>query len=74
MYDATPLPSVHSPGTQDNVWGDTMARRLVARMTEAGWPPEAHFFDEEDHIFRVEARNRKWELLIDFFNRHLIPA
>jgi pimeloyl-ACP methyl ester carboxylesterase len=31
-------------GTQDNVWGDKMARRLVARMNEAGLTPEAHFF------------------------------
>ena len=69
-----PCPVFIAQGAQDNVWGDAMARRLVARMTKAGWPPEAHFFDEEDHIFRVEARNREWELLIDFFNRHLIPA
>ncbi len=61
-------------GTDDRVWGDEMARRLVARMTEAGRPPEAHFFEGEDHIFRASARNREWELLIDFLNRHLAPA
>ncbi len=48
-----------------------MARRLVLRMTDAGQPPEAHFFEGEGHIFRAAARNREWELMADFFGRHL---
>ncbi len=48
-----------------------MARRLVARLTDAGRPPEAHFFEGEGHIFRAEARNREWALMTDFFARHL---
>ncbi len=48
-----------------------MARRLVARLTENGCPPEAHFFDGEDHIFRAAARNREWDLMLGFFDRHL---
>lgn len=58
-------------GTEDRTWGADMARRLAARMTEAGYPPEAHFFEGEDHIFRAAARNQEWELMVDFFGRHL---
>jgi len=61
-------------GTNDNVWGDEMARRLVARMTDAGKPPEVHFFEGEDHTFRTEARNREWKLMLSFLSRHLAPA
>jgi len=60
-------------GTEDKTWSADMARRLVARMTEAGRPPEAHFFKGEDHIFRAPSRNREWELMTDFFSRHLSP-
>jgi hypothetical protein len=42
-------------------------------MTEAGFPPEAHFFEGEGHDFGVEAQNREWELMVDFFSRHLAP-
>ena len=48
-----------------------MARRLVARLTDVGCAPEAHFFEGEGHIFRAEARNREWALMTDFFARHL---
>lgn len=65
-----PCPVFIVQGTEDRVWGNEMARRLVARMTEAGRPPEAHFFEGEDHVFRAAARNREWELMIDFFSRH----
>jgi dipeptidyl aminopeptidase/acylaminoacyl peptidase len=51
-----------------------MAKRLVARLTEAGHPTEAHFFEGEGHVFRAVARNREWELLVDFFTRHLDSA
>ena len=58
-------------GTKDGVWGDGMARSLVTRLTEAGRPPEAHFFEGEDHTFRVEARNRELDLIVRFFSEHL---
>lgn len=61
-------------GTEDRTWGADMARRLVARMTEAGREPEAHFFEGEDHVFRSAARNREWELMTEFFGRHLAPS
>ncbi len=57
--------------TVDRIWGASMARVLVERMTKNRCPPEAHFFEGEDHIFRVGARNRAWELKVDFFDRHL---
>lgn len=69
-----PYPVFIAQGTNDNVWGDEMARRLVARMTDAGKPPEVHFFEGEDHTFRTEARNREWELMLGFLSRHLAPA
>jgi dipeptidyl aminopeptidase/acylaminoacyl peptidase len=43
-------------------------------MTDAGRAPEAHFFDGEDHVFSVAARNREWELLVRFFERHLAES
>ena len=48
-----------------------MARRVVARLTEKGCPPEAHFFEGEGHIFRAEARTREWELMTKFFAKYL---
>ena len=68
-----PNPVFIAQGKADRVWGDEMARRLVTRMIEAGRRPEAHFFDGEDHIFRTEARNLEWELLVGFLGRHLAP-
>ena len=49
------------------------ARRLAERLTSVGYPPEAHFFAGEGHIFSTTARNREWELLVDFFARALSP-
>jgi fermentation-respiration switch protein FrsA (DUF1100 family) len=66
-----PNPVFITEGTDDRVWSSTMARRLVARMTDARRAPEAHFFDGEGHIFRPEAWNREWVLLEAFFGRHL---
>ena len=66
-----PYPVFIAQGTEDKTWGADMARQLVARTTEAGHPPEAHFFEGEDHVFRAAARNREWELMVDFFGRHL---
>ena len=68
---AVPCPVFLAQGTEDRVWDEAMARRLVARMSDAGRFPEAHFFAGEDHIFGPEARNREWELMLDFFARHL---
>ncbi len=68
-----PYPVLIVQGSEDRVWGDAMARRLVTRMTDAGHPPEAHFFAVEDHTFGVAARNLELVLLVDFFGRHLAP-
>jgi pimeloyl-ACP methyl ester carboxylesterase len=74
LLGVTPLPCpvFISQGTNDKVWGDRMARRLVERMAKAGRPPEAHFFEGEDHTFQAEAANREWCLMVDFFSRHLV--
>ena len=69
-----PYPVFVTQGMQDRTWDADMARRLVSRMNEAGANLEAHFFDEEDHIFRAAARNREWELMTNFFGRHLARA
>lgn len=69
-----PYPVLISQGTDDEIWSAESARELVDRMTAAGTPPEAHFFEGEPHLFRAEARNRQWELVVDFFGRHLAPA
>ena len=66
-----PYPVFIAQGTDDRTWDADMARRLVARMTEHRCSPEAHFFEGEDHIFRAAARNREWELMADFFAKHL---
>ena len=68
---AVPYPVFIAQGTDDRTWDAGMARRLVARLTENGCQPEAHFFGGEDHIFRAAARNREWELMLEFFGRHL---
>lgn len=68
---AVPYPMFIAQGTDDKTWNADMARSLVARMTENGCPPEAHFFDGEGHIFRAPARNREWELISEFFKKHL---
>lgn len=66
-----PSPIFIAQGTEDKTWRAEMAHRLVSRMTEAGRAPEAHFFAGEGHVFGVDARNREWELLVRFFERHL---
>ncbi|MGO9233270.1 MAG: alpha/beta hydrolase family protein [Methylocella sp.] len=58
-------------GTEDRTSDAEMVRRLITRLTEAGRAPEAHFFEGEGHIFRAEARNQEWALLLDFFERQL---
>jgi hypothetical protein len=66
-----PYPVFIAQGTEDRTWDADMARSLVARMTENGCAPEAHFFDGEGHIFRAAARTQEWELMTQFFERHL---
>jgi acetyl esterase/lipase len=66
-----PYPVFIAQGTEDMTWDADMARRLVARMTRSGSPPEAHFFDGEGHSFRAASRNREWALMVAFFSRHL---
>lgn len=66
-----PYPVFIVQGTEDKIWGASMGRVLAARMTENGCPPEAHFFEGEDHTFRAAARNREWELMVEFFGRCL---
>ena len=68
---AVPYPVFIVQGTEDRTWNASMARRLIARMTDNGCRLEAHFFEGEGHIFRAEARNREWALLTDFFARYL---
>ena len=66
-----PYPVFVAQGTDDRTWDADMARRLVARLTDNGCSPEAHFFEGEGHIFRAPARNREWELMTEFFGKHL---
>jgi acetyl esterase/lipase len=65
-----PNPVFIAHGMEDELWDVAAAKRLVARMQEAGHPPEAHFFDYEGHTFGP-GRNRELELLVDFFSRNL---
>jgi dipeptidyl aminopeptidase/acylaminoacyl peptidase len=58
-------------GTDDETWDAEMARRFATRLTEAGRAPEAHFFEGEGHMFGATARNREWDLMLAFFERHL---
>ncbi|MCW6512081.1 GNAT family N-acetyltransferase [Lichenifustis flavocetrariae] len=46
---------------------------MADRMAAAGTQVEAHFFGGEIHAFRPDARNREWQLTVDFFSRHLAP-
>lgn len=66
-----PYPVFITQGTDDRTWDADMARRLEARMSDNGCPPEAHFFEGEGHIFRAPARTREWELMTRFFAKHL---
>lgn len=65
-----PNPIFIAHGMEDELWDVAAAKRLVARMEEAGRPPEAHFFDYEGHTFGP-GRNRELELLVEFFTRTL---
>lgn len=66
-----PYPVFIAQGTDDWTWGADMARRLVACLTENQCPPEAHFFEGEDHFFRAATRNLECELMAAFFAKHL---
>ena len=56
------------------MWDQSLARRLVERMSQSGQAVEAHFFEGEGHTFGATAHNREWELMLDFFGRHLTPG
>ena len=66
-----PYPVFVAQGTEDGTWDADMARVLAARMDENGCSYEAHFFKGEGHIFRAPARNEEWELMVEFFGKHL---
>lgn len=61
-----------SHGTQDKMWSVDMTRRLSDRLMSHGRSPDVHFYDGEDHGFSSDGENRHYELLIDFFTRHLV--
>jgi len=60
-----------SHGTQDKVWSAEMTRRLSERLISHGREVEVHLYDEADHGFSSDGEDRHYELLIDFFRRHL---
>ena len=66
-----PYPVFIAQGTKDMTWNAEMARVLSDRMAAHGCRPETHFFEDEGHIFRAPARNREWQLMVDFFGKHL---
>ncbi len=69
-----PVPVLITQGTEDKTWDADMARMLVVHMAGNRCPPESHFFEGEGHIFRAAARNQEWELITEFFDRHLAKA
>ncbi len=66
-----PGPIFLTQGEADQVWGAEMAHRLVARLTAAGRPPEAHFFEGEGHVLRSPANDAAFALRLAFFIRNL---
>jgi dipeptidyl aminopeptidase/acylaminoacyl peptidase len=61
-----------SHGMRDNVWSADMTRRLSDRLIAHGRSPEVHLYDDQEHGFSSDGENRHYELLMDFFMRHLI--
>ena len=60
-----------SHGTQDATWSVEMTRRLRDRLKQHGRSPEVHFYEGDGHGFTSDSENQHYELLIDFFTRHL---
>lgn len=61
-----------SHGTADRVWSVEMTRRLEARLKAHGRKPEVHYYEGQDHIPNSDGENDHHDLLISFFQRHLI--
>jgi dipeptidyl aminopeptidase/acylaminoacyl peptidase len=60
-----------SHGTQDKVWSAEMTRRLSERLISHGRKAEVHLYEGEDHGFSSDGENHHYELLTEFFERHL---
>jgi pimeloyl-ACP methyl ester carboxylesterase len=60
-----------SHGTEDAVWSVDMTRRLWDRLKRHGRTPDVHFYEGGGHGFGSDSENQHYELLIDFFVRHL---
>jgi len=60
-----------SHGTEDAVWSVDMTRRLWDRLKRHGRTPDVHFYEGAGHGFGSESENQHYELLIEFFARHL---
>ncbi|MGJ4929397.1 alpha/beta hydrolase family protein [Bradyrhizobium sp. HKCCYLS2038] len=63
-----------SHGTKDETWSVDMTRRLSARLAQHGRAPVVHLYEGEGHGFTADAENRHYELLTEFFMRHLGPT
>lgn len=60
-----------SHGTEDATWSVEMTRRLWDRLKRHGRNPEVHLYEGEGHVFTSDFENLHYELLIEFFARHL---
>jgi len=61
-----------SHGTKDDVWSVTMTQRLRERLQQHDRTREVHLYAGEPHRLGADAENRHYELLIEFFTRHLM--
>nr|WP_240538758.1 prolyl oligopeptidase family serine peptidase [Halomonas sp. SH5A2] len=66
-----PGPLFLSHGTQDRMWSVEMTTRLEKRLIKHGRSPEVHYYEGEDHIPSSACQNKHYELLMDFFSKHL---
>lgn len=66
-----PGPLLISHGTQDRMWSVEMTKRLEQRLREHGRSPEVHYYEGEDHIPSSSGQNKHYELLLNFFSKHL---
>lgn len=58
-------------GEMDRIWPAAMSRRIQKIIEGAGRKPEVHFFAEEGHIFKEEARYEEHKILLEFLHRTL---
>ncbi len=68
-----PGPLFLSHGEIDKVWSASNTRRLAALMSGAANAPEVHIFPGQGHVLDSEAKNRFYQALFAFFERHLSP-